>query len=111
MTDASKAKAYFQSEEAARLVRRRYAAEKRFRFYGMAMIAVAIFFLGLLFYTIISGGVQGFQSTSIKVPVPLTADALGVEQGATPEQLRDISGFKLTRIARAALHTQLGIAD
>lgn len=111
MTDASKAKSYFQSEEAARLVRKRYAAEKRFRFYGMAMITVAIFFLAALFYTIVSGGLQGFQTTSIKVQVPLTAENLGVEQGATPEQLRDISGFKLTRLARAALHTQLGIAE
>lgn len=111
MTDASTAKAYFQSEAAAKLVRKRYAAERRFRFYGMAMIAVAMFFLAVLFYTIISGGIMGFQTTSIKVPVPLTAEALGVEQGATPEQLRDIGGFKLTKIARNALYTQLGIAE
>ncbi len=111
MTDASTAKAYFQSEAAAKLVRKRYAAERRFRFYGMAMIAVAMFFLAVLFYTIISGGIMGFQTTSIKVPVPLTAESLGVEQGATPEQLRDIGGFKLTKIARNALYTQLGIAD
>jgi phosphate transport system permease protein len=111
MTDTTKAKSYFLSDEAARLVRKRYAAEKRFRFYGMAMIAVAIFFLAVLFYTIISGGIQGFQTTSIKVRVPLTAEALGVEQGATPQQLADISGFKLTKLARSALYDELGIAD
>jgi phosphate transport system permease protein len=111
MTEISKAKSYFLSDEAARLVRKRYAAERRFRFYGMAMIAVAMAFLALLFFTIISGGVQGFMTTNIRVQVPLTADALGVEQGATPEQIQEISGFKLTKLARGALYTQLGIAD
>jgi len=112
MTEGTtKAASYFLSEASARLVRKRYAAEKRFRFYGMFMIGVALLFLGILFYTIISGGVQGFTATHIKVQVPLTAEALGVEQGATPEQLREITGFKLTRIARNALYAQLGISD
>jgi phosphate transport system permease protein len=111
MTEVTKAKSYFLSDEAARLVRKRYAAEKRFRFYGLAMIAIALAFLVILFYTIVSVGLQGFQSTELKVRVPLTAEALGVEQGASAAQLREISGFKLTRIARNALYDQLGIAD
>ena len=111
MTEGTSKASYFTSEAAAKLVKKRYAAEKRFRFYGLAMIAVALTFLSILFYTIISVGVQGFMITHIKVQVPLTAQALGVEQGATPEQLKEISGFKLTKLARTALYAQLGIAD
>jgi phosphate transport system permease protein len=111
MTDTSRTTSYLQSEEAARRVKKRYAAEKRFRFYGLAMISIGLIFLAILFYTIISAGLLGFQSSQIKVQVPLTAENLGIEPGASREDIEAISGFKLTKLARASLHTYLGLAD
>ncbi|MBI1181839.1 MAG: phosphate ABC transporter permease PstA [Alphaproteobacteria bacterium] len=108
MTDTGKTP-YFLSERAQKLVRKRYAAERRFRFYGLAMIILALAFLAVLFYTIISQGISGFVVTNIRLPVTFTAEALGVEPGATAEDLKGVSGFKYTKLARRSLNDYLGI--
>ncbi|MEQ8666758.1 MAG: phosphate ABC transporter permease PstA [Rhodospirillales bacterium] len=51
---------------------RRYAAEKRFKLIGMGAVAVALFFLCLLFFTIISNGLPAFTETRIKLEVALS---------------------------------------
>jgi phosphate transport system permease protein len=108
--ETQKAPSYFLSEAAAKRLKQRYAAEKRFRFYGLAMVSIGLIFLGILFYTIFSVGIQGFMSTQIKVQVPLTAEALDIQPGASEEEIQALSGFKLTRIARSALYDALGIS-
>ncbi|GAB7078953.1 phosphate ABC transporter permease PstA [Megalodesulfovibrio paquesii] len=50
---------------------KRYAAEKRFRFYGRLAIFASLFFLGLLFVTIVSDGYPAFTQTYIRLDVPL----------------------------------------
>ncbi|WP_371864043.1 phosphate ABC transporter permease PstA [Ciceribacter naphthalenivorans] len=50
-------------------IKRRYAAERRFRAYGIAAIAMGIFFLFMLLYTVVSTGYTAFQQTHINIPV------------------------------------------
>lgn len=50
---------------------RRYASEKRFRMYGFAAIVISLFFLALLFVTIVSDGLPAFTQTYIKLDVAL----------------------------------------
>lgn len=67
---------------------KRYAREKRFRFYGAVSITLSLLFLALLMFDIFSKGIPAFTSTYIKLDVVLDAQTLGVTPEATPEQLR-----------------------
>jgi len=50
-------------------LKKRYAAERRFRFYGMAGIAIAVFALVVLFVSIGSKGYTAFVQTHIQLDV------------------------------------------
>ncbi len=54
----------------------RYRAEKRFRAYGMASIAVALFFLALLLSSIIAKGHSAFTQTFLQLPVTFDAEII-----------------------------------
>ena len=53
---------------------RRYRAERRFRFYGLAALSVAILFLALLLWTIFGNALGAFQQTMIRLPVHFAED-------------------------------------
>ncbi|MBN2242420.1 MAG: phosphate ABC transporter permease PstA [Acidobacteria bacterium] len=55
---------------------RRYAAEKRFRFYGAAAVGISLLFLSLLFISIIGKGYTAFQQTFIELEVYFDPDML-----------------------------------
>ena len=66
---------------------KRYAAEKRFKFYGIFAISASIAFLFILLASIVSKGLPAFTQTYVKLDVSLTADALGfpeIEFGRDP---------------------------
>jgi len=50
-------------------LRRRYRAEKRFRFYGIAAIVLSLVFLSILFISIIFNGYTAFEQTHIRLDV------------------------------------------
>ena len=52
-------------------IRRRYAAERRFRFYGMFAIGFAVFMLGFLVVTVVSQGYSAFWQTRITLDVAI----------------------------------------
>ncbi len=54
---------------------RRYAAERRFRFYGVLSVTLALAFLALLFISIFANGYSAFQQTKIRLDVDLSAPA------------------------------------
>ena len=55
---------------------RRYRAEKRFRFYGMAAIAASLVFLSILFVSIFGKGYTAFQQTYIQLDIFFDPDIL-----------------------------------
>lgn len=68
-------------------LKRRYAAERRFRFMGMAAIALALGFLALLLVSIVSKGMSAFVQTRIQVEVTFDASVLGLQPGAGSDAL------------------------
>lgn len=53
-------------------IKRRYAAERRFRAYGIVAMAVGLFFLSALIYSVVSKGYTAFLQTTITLPVEFT---------------------------------------
>jgi phosphate transport system permease protein len=54
--------------------RKRYSADRRLRFYGIAAISVAIGLLAVLLVTLTIGGYQAFVQTHIRVDFPISAE-------------------------------------
>jgi len=69
-------------------LRKRYAAERRFRWYGIVAIAASLGFLALLLTSIVIKGTPAFSQTFLKLEVALDADTLGVTAESTPAELR-----------------------
>jgi len=78
--------------ETTSLVRRslakRYAAEKRFRAYGVFAIVACLTFLLVLLGSIISKGLPAFTQTYVKLDVDISADVLGISESPTAQELR-----------------------
>ncbi|MFV0624120.1 phosphate ABC transporter permease PstA [Sphingomonas sp. ac-8] len=66
-----------------RRIRRRYAAERRFRLMGMAAVLMSAGFLAFLLVSMLGAGIGGFQRTQVALPIDLAAARLEV----TPQQL------------------------
>jgi len=67
---------------------KRYAAEKRFRLYGIIAIGASIGFLFLLLASIISKGLPAFTQTFVKLDVALSTEALGLPETPSAQELR-----------------------
>ena len=63
-------------------IRRRYAAERRFRWMGLAAIALSVSFLAFLLVTMLGNGLRGFSETQIRVPVNFPASTLLLDRAA-----------------------------
>ena len=64
------------SKQSQARLARRYAAEKRFRFYGIASITLALAFLAWLFISVFGQGYTAFQQTKMRLDVDLSDPAL-----------------------------------
>ena len=67
-------------------LRRRYAAERRFRLYGQLSILLALAFMLFLFTAIFSKGYPAFQQTFIGVSIDLSSEKF-------PDSTSDVKGF------------------
>jgi phosphate transport system permease protein len=65
---------------------RRYAAEKRFRFYGALAISLAIVMLGILLFTIISKGYSAVLQTEIALDIVLDPAEAGIDPAGTRDR-------------------------
>ena len=72
------------SETSARL-RRRHAAERRFRAYGVVAIALSIAFLLILFTTIVSNAYTALVQTHIRLKVDFDAERIDPHGTGDPE--------------------------
>lgn len=90
----------------AALLKKRYAKEARFKMYGIAAIAFAVFFLFVLFAAIISKGWSAFLQTSYTLDVALKKEDISPEGKTDPDSLR-LGDY--TKIARDSLAKALGL--
>ncbi|WP_420960433.1 phosphate ABC transporter permease PstA [Brucella sp. IR073] len=90
-------------------LKRRYAAERRFRFYGIAAIAIGIFFLFALLFSVISNGYTAFWQTTIELPVKLDEKIIDPQnQRATNPEVLMTANYPL--VVRNALAEKLGVS-
>lgn len=90
-------------------IKHRYAAERRFRAYGLAAISFGLIFLFLLLWSVVSKGHTAFQQTMITVPVEFS------ELIIDPKNERATNPAKLMTanypvLARDAVAKVLGVA-
>ncbi|HBF30507.1 phosphate ABC transporter permease PstA [Rhizobium sp.] len=89
-------------------IKRRYAAERRFRAYGVAAISFGLIFLLLLLNSVISKGYTAFLQTTITVPVEFSEKIIDPNnQRATNPDVLLPANYPL--LVRNALAKQLGL--
>lgn len=75
------------AQKVERSLKKRYAAERRFKAFGIASVGVGILALLILFTEIISKGSGAFTQTYVQLEVHLDADTLGIYDATDPQQL------------------------
>ena len=88
-------------------LKKRYAAERRFRVFGLAAIAFAILCLAILFTTIIRGGYTAFAQTMIKLEVTLYPEDIDPTGERDPKVLSTANYQKLVRQAMQELFPEV----
>ena len=73
--------------------KRRNAAEKRFRAYGVAAISVGLLFLVALLWAIINNGTAAFTQTFINLDVELVEENLDPAGNRDLDDIRKVSTF------------------
>jgi phosphate transport system permease protein len=86
-------------------VKRRYAAERRFQWYGLGAIIIGLGFLVMLFTSIISNGWTAFLQTEMHLAVVLDPSEISEDGKTDPDTLRR---GNYTLLARRALYKALG---
>jgi len=77
-------------------LKQRHRAEKRFKFYGIASVTIAIIFVLILIQNIFSKGSSAFQKTVIKVDVFYDSELIELNNGATLKEIYDADFYDLT---------------
>ncbi|MCP5123223.1 MAG: phosphate ABC transporter permease PstA [Pseudomonadales bacterium] len=68
-------------------LKKRYARERRFQWYGRLAVLIGFVFLFILLADIVSKGTPAFTQHYIRVSVELEPDVLGIERDATRDQI------------------------
>ena len=81
----------WDSPAMARRLRRRYAAERRFRLLGLAAVALSAAFLAFLLITMVAQGIRGFTETKVTLPVNLAHADLPIEPSRVKGRSADLA--------------------
>ncbi|WP_067339589.1 phosphate ABC transporter permease PstA [Stappia indica] len=96
------------------LTRRRNAAERRFKIYGIVAILIGLFFLVALLYAIFSNGLTAFNQTFVSVPVTLEKSAVEQAEASIVKTSRYnamIDEALAAELGRAGIATEMKPAD
>ncbi len=91
-------------------IKRRYAAERRFRAYGVAALSFGILFLFLLLWSVVSKGYTAFQQTMITVPVEFSEQIIDKDNERANDPQKLITA-NYPVVARNAVAKALGVAE
>jgi phosphate transport system permease protein len=72
----------WSGEAMQRRIRKRYAAERRFRLIGLSAILISAGFLAFLLFTMLGNGVRGFSQTEIRLPINFASSSLMLDPAA-----------------------------
>ncbi len=110
MTDATTTSLF---TETAR-TKKRNAAEKRFRAYGLLAIGLGVLALLVLLTSVLNNGSGAFTQTYVTLEVALPADKLDKDGNRDPEEMKSVSTFgyaPLIRDAVVARAEEIGFAS
>jgi phosphate transport system permease protein len=85
------------------LMRRRNAAEARFKAYGVAAICISLATLAVMLWTIFSDGVSAFRQTSLTFAVTLDADRLDPQGNRVRDDMMKVTTIGYTNLLNDAL--------
>ncbi len=77
-------------------LQKRYASEKRFKSYGIISICLALTFVGLLVFKVLSEGTSAFVKTSIQLELNFDHKLLNISKQPTKEEIEDIDFYDFT---------------
>ncbi len=80
-----------------RRIRKRYAAERRFRIYGILSVGFGLLCLAVLFIDIITKGLPTFQQTWLRMDITFDAEYLQITDPTDRDQLRQANFDGLLR--------------
>ncbi len=103
-TQSSAGATVWNTPEMQSRIKRRYASESRFKFFGIAAIVVAIAALVILMTTILSKGLTGFLQTQIQLEV--TFDQTVIGDPASPDFINQVNAADYAVLLRNALQKQ-----
>jgi phosphate transport system permease protein len=91
-------------------LKKRYAAERRFRLAGLGAILFSVAVLAFLLVTMTINGIGGFQRATLKVPIDFTSVGLIVPQGLpdTASAVRALEGQGLADLVNFSAEESLG---
>ena len=78
------------------LLNKRYRAEKRFKFYGLTSVILAILFVLFLVNVIFSKGKGAFSRTTISVEVDFNTEKFEIKNNPTNEEIQDTDFYDLS---------------
>ncbi|HEX6741556.1 MAG TPA: phosphate ABC transporter permease PstA [Sphingomicrobium sp.] len=102
---ASRAPSRWASDAMAKRIRKRYAAERRFRALGFAAIAISVLFLAFLLWNMGSKGLGGFVHYEARLPIDFARSDLMLDPAALrgPDAEQTVAGADLsTAIVQSA---------
>ena len=89
-------------------IKRRYAAEKRFKLYGLIAIMIGLSFLALLLSTVILKGYTAFQQTSIQLSITFDESVIDPKGARATDQMVILTA-NYPKLAQDALYEALGL--
>ena len=80
-----------------KIIKKRYAAETRFRIYGKIAVGIGILTVCFLLYTVFSAGYSAFKSTSVAVDLDLDPNLMRLETSVTSDNIAKADMLNLLR--------------
>lgn len=109
-TPADPAPTDWRTQSMQKRIRRRYRAERRFRFFGLAAVVLSAAFLAFLLVTMVAQGWRGFTRTDVALEMNFPAIALPVTaaQLRTPAADLALEGAGIEDAVKGAAAAQFG---
>jgi phosphate transport system permease protein len=91
-------------------IARRYAAERRFKFLGLAAVAASSLFLAFLLVVMIGNGAKGFVTTeaTLTIDLPAATGSISPDQLTGPQLRATMASIDVRRIFDNAVQAQYG---
>ena len=88
-------------------MRRRAAAETRFKAYGMFAITVSLGVLAVMLWTIFSDGVSAFRQAKLTFPITLSSEVLDPKGNGNPAEMAKVTTIGYGKLIAAAFEAEL----